>query len=106
MTSASNRVMVLPYFWRRCGSCGVVDWAPEDLPDSEGGAGDSRFSQFLAGRHFNWDKVLGDWGWKMEFITRRVAMYVVNHGQNISLNELYMPRRWQLYNAHSLRSSP
>ncbi len=103
---ARNQVMTLPYFWRRCGSCGVVDWAPEDLPQAETAGDDCRFVRFLHGRHFNWDRVLRDWGWEMEFISRRIAMYVVGHGQNISLAELHMPRRWQLYNAVFPRSRP
>ena len=97
LDKSAGTVMRLPRFWRRCGSCAVIDWRPEELPSGPDDAG-STFTRFLQTRHFRWHELLRQWGWETEFITRPVALYVVGHGQNISLAELDMSWKWWLYN--------
>ncbi len=95
---ARERVTLLPRFWRLCGSCAVVDWRPEELPEVALGDADSVFRRCLDTRHYDWPALFEGWGWKIDYVDRPVVMYVLNHGQNISVVNK-RTWRWRLYHA-------
>jgi hypothetical protein len=94
---ANQRLAVLLRFWRRCGSCAVVDWTLDELPEEALGEADSVFRRFVDTRHWDWDSFCAKRGWTTEFINRPAVMYIVNHGQNES-DVLAKPTwKWRLY---------
>lgn len=100
INEARDRVTLLPRFWRRCGSCAVVDWRVEELPDSPLVEADSPYARFNKNRHYNWPAVFKAWGWPVTFMFRPVALYVVNHGQNISLDGRQPGWKWRAFNRY------
>ncbi len=101
-----GKVTLMPRMWRRCGSCAVVDWRSDELPDSREESGDSVYRQFNDTRHYDWPLQFKAWGWPTASIYRPLVLYVVNHGQNISAT--YASARWRLFNrfAPAMRMTP
>ena len=98
LNSQTGRITSLPKFWRRCGSCAIVNWAVEDLPSRPLADAGSVFRSFLDTRHFRWHEFFKDKGWTLEKIDSPEVMYVVNHGQNDSELLSTFSWRWRLYN--------
>jgi hypothetical protein len=88
---------ILPRFWRLCGSCAVVDWDVDELPTAAVGPDVSPFQRFLDTRHFNWPELFEQWGWRVDYIDRPIMMYVLNHGQNVSMAVNKRSLKWLIY---------
>jgi hypothetical protein len=94
----TGRVSNLPRFWRRCGSCGVVDWTVDELPKVALGPEASVFRRFVDTRHYRWPEFAQERGWSLYFIREPVALYMFNHGENISKIVSPPSFRWRVYN--------
>ena len=105
LNSQTGKVIQLPHFWRRCGSCAIVDWTVDELPSAPLIDVGSTFRRFLDTRHFCWHEFFRASGWSLEYITAPVVMYVVNHGQNDSELLSRFSWRWRLFNTF-LAGSP
>ena len=98
LNAQTGNVTELPRFWRRCGSCAVVDWSIEDLPQTPLSDTGSVFRKFLDTRHFLWHSFFAEKDWLTEILKVPAVMYVVNHGQNDSEHLSRFSWRWRLYN--------
>ena len=98
LDAQSTKITELPKFWRRCGSCAVVNWTVEELPLDVTSIVGSVFRQFLDTRHFAWDQFFRDRRWDYKTLDSAVVMYVVNHGQNDSELLSQFSWKWRLYN--------
>ena len=70
--------------------------ARRDLPEVALGDADSVFRRCLDVRHYDWPALFEAWGWEVEYVDRPVVMYVLNHGQNISVVNR-KTWKWRLY---------
>ncbi len=95
---ATDKVIVLPRFWRRCGSCAVVDWTRDELPEVAHAEAGSTLRDLLNVRHYNWPGFFEARGWPTAFVDEPLVMYVTNHGQNRSLIYSGISLKWALYN--------
>ena len=94
----SGWIVKLPKFWRRCGSCAIVNWTRDELPVAPLTNIGSTFRRFLDTRHFLWHQFFSSNGWELQYILDPVVMYVVNHGQNDSEVLSRLSWRWRIYN--------
>ena len=105
LNSQTGKVIELPKFWRRCGSCAVVDCTIDELPSAPLTDVGSTFRRFLDTRHFSWHKFFRDRDWALQYVADPVVMYVVNHGQNDSELLSSFSWRWRLFNKFLAGSS-
>lgn len=74
---------MLPRFWRRCGSCCVVDWSVDELPKVALDENVSVLRELLEARHYNWPSFASSRGWSVHFSKERLVIYKINHGENM-----------------------
>lgn len=101
----SKRLIKLPRFWKRCGSCAAVTWTEAEIAAVPFTDRHSVFHQFVDTRHHAWDRFIASRGWSCRLLSKPSAMYVVNHGQNESDVLANATWKWRLYEKFS-RATP
>jgi hypothetical protein len=96
MDCITGTLAALPRFWRRCGSCAVVDWNVDELPEAPLSETPTEYRKFLNVRHFEWDVHFRNQNWTVADINEPIVAYTFNHGQNQSSTMKQSPM-WRLY---------
>lgn len=80
------RMFSIENFDQRCGTCAVIKFAPDELPEAIEGNDCSRFSRYVA--HHSWELVAALENRKLKPLPFRGAVKAVNHGENLSRHYL------------------
>ncbi len=81
---ARKKIRLAPRFHFRSGSCAIIKFEVEDLPEVTFAQDSCRWRDLINQRHPTWPEYMEGQGCPLKPLPFRGAMYVWNHGENLS----------------------
>jgi FkbM family methyltransferase len=84
----ANLIAPIPGVWGKgfdnvCGSCSIINFAPDDLPSSQGGDETADYLAKHLKQHSQWKHVMREAGRPLKSLPFPAAVYVLNHDNNL-----------------------